>query len=44
MPQKVIITAGASEIADTACFLASDAARHITAQEMAVDGNCEWEQ
>ena len=33
-----------SEIADTACFLASDAARHITAQEIAVDGNCEWEQ
>ena len=33
-----------SEIAETACFLASDAARHITAQEVAVDGNCEWEQ
>ena len=33
-----------SEIAETACFLASDAARHITAQEIGVDGNCEWEQ
>ena len=33
-----------SEIADTAYFLASGAARHITAQEIAVDGNIEWEQ
>lgn len=33
-----------SEIADTAFFLASDQARHITGQEIAVDGNCEWEQ
>lgn len=33
-----------SEIADTAFFLASDAAKHITAQEIAVDGNIEWEQ
>jgi len=33
-----------SEIADTAHFLASHQARHITNQEIAVDGNCEWEQ
>lgn len=33
-----------SEVAQVACFLASDQARHITAQEIAVDGNCEWEQ
>lgn len=33
-----------SEIGDMAIFLASDAACHITAQEIAVDGNCEWEQ
>lgn len=33
-----------AEIADTAFFLASDAARHITAQEISVDGNIEWEQ
>lgn len=33
-----------SEIADTAHFLASPAAMHITAQEIAVDGNVEWEQ
>jgi len=32
-----------SEIADAAFFLSSDAARHITAQEFAVDGNSEWE-
>ena len=32
-----------AEIAETACFLASEAARHITAQEIAVDGNVEWE-
>lgn len=31
------------EIANTAYFLCSDAARHITAQEIAVDGNVEWE-
>ena len=33
-----------AEIADTAYFMASPAARHITAQEIAVDGNIEWEQ
>lgn len=33
-----------SEIADAAFFLASDAAKHITAQEISVDGNIEWEQ
>ena len=33
-----------SEIADTAVFLASDQGLHITGQELAVDGNCEWEQ
>lgn len=33
-----------SEIGDTAVFLASDQAKHITAQEIAVDGNAEWEQ
>ena len=33
-----------SEIADAALFLASDAGRHVTAQEIAIDGNCEWEQ
>ena len=33
-----------SEIADMAYFLSSHAARHITAQEIAVDGNIEWEQ
>mgnify|MGYP001053378431 CR=1 FL=1 len=33
-----------SEVADTAFFLASHAARHITGQEIGVDGNCEWEQ
>jgi len=33
----------AAEIADTACFLSSEAARRITAQEIAVDGNVEWE-
>ena len=33
-----------AEIADTAHYLSSDAARHITGQEISVDGNCEWEQ
>ncbi len=33
-----------TEIADAALFLASDGAKHITAQEIAVDGNFEWEQ
>ena len=33
-----------SEIAETAYFLASPAASRITAQEIAVDGNIEWEQ
>jgi len=33
-----------SDIAETAHFLASPAARTITAQEIAVDGNIEWEQ
>ncbi len=33
-----------SEIADAAFFLASDSAKHITAQELAVDGNSEWEE
>lgn len=33
-----------SEIADMVFFLTSEAARHITGQEIAVDGNCEWEQ
>lgn len=31
------------EIAEMAWFLASDAARHITAQIIGVDGNAEWE-
>ena len=33
-----------SEIGDMAVFLASDLAAHITAQEIAVDGNSEWEE
>ena len=33
-----------SEVAEVAGFLASHAGRHITAQEIGVDGNCEWEQ
>ncbi len=33
-----------SEIADTAFFLASSEAKHISAQEISVDGNFEWEQ
>lgn len=32
------------EIADMAFFLSSDQSRHITGQEIAVDGNFEWEQ
>ena len=33
-----------SDVANTVCFLASSQAAHITAQEIAVDGNIEWEQ
>jgi len=33
----------ATEIGDMAVFLASDAARHVTAQQISVDGNMEWE-
>ena len=33
-----------AEIGDMAVFIASEKAKHITAQEIAVDGNCEWEQ
>jgi len=33
-----------SEIADTCAFLASDQARHISGQEIAVCGNVEWEE
>jgi NAD(P)-dependent dehydrogenase (short-subunit alcohol dehydrogenase family) len=33
-----------SEIADTCAFLASDAARHVSGQELAVCGNVEWEE
>lgn len=33
-----------SEIADAALFLASAAAKHISAQEISVDGNFEWEK
>lgn len=33
-----------SEIAEAVYFLCSDAAKHITAQELAVDGNSEWEE
>ncbi len=33
-----------SEIADACAFLASDQAKHITGQELAVCGNAEWEE
>ena len=33
-----------SEIADACAFLASDEARHISGQELAVCGNAEWEE
>jgi NAD(P)-dependent dehydrogenase (short-subunit alcohol dehydrogenase family) len=33
-----------SEIADVCAFLASDQARHISGQEIAVCGNAEWEE
>lgn len=33
-----------SEVADACAFLASDAARHISGQELAVCGNVEWEE
>jgi NAD(P)-dependent dehydrogenase (short-subunit alcohol dehydrogenase family) len=33
-----------SEIADACAFLASDAARHVSGQELAVCGNAEWEE
>jgi NAD(P)-dependent dehydrogenase (short-subunit alcohol dehydrogenase family) len=32
------------EIAEVAWFLASDAAKHLSGQEICVDGNIEWEQ
>ena len=32
-----------AEVGDLAVFLASDAGRHITAQEIGMDGNVEWE-
>lgn len=32
-----------NEIADMAVFLASDRAAHVTAQEISVDGNLEWD-
>jgi NAD(P)-dependent dehydrogenase (short-subunit alcohol dehydrogenase family) len=33
-----------TEIGDTAVFLASEGARHITGQEISVDGLVEWEE
>ncbi len=33
-----------SEVADACAFLASDAARHVSGQELAVCGNAEWEE
>jgi len=33
-----------SEVADACAFLASDAARHISGQELGVCGNVEWEE
>jgi NAD(P)-dependent dehydrogenase (short-subunit alcohol dehydrogenase family) len=33
-----------SEIADACAFLASDQARHISGQELAICGNAEWEE
>ena len=33
-----------AEVADLALFLASDRARHISGQFIAVDGNMEWEE
>lgn len=33
-----------SEVADACAFLASDSARHISGQELAVCGNVEWEE
>lgn len=33
-----------AEVADACAFLASDAARHISGQELAVCGNVEWEE
>ena len=37
-------TVAPSEIGDTACFLASDAARHVSGQFIGVCGNLEWEE
>ena len=33
-----------TEIGDMACFLASDAARHVSGQFIGVCGNIEWEE
>jgi len=33
-----------AEVADMACFLASDQAMHVTGQCIGVDGNAEWEE
>ncbi|MGE0443056.1 MAG: SDR family oxidoreductase [Gemmatimonadales bacterium] len=35
---------GMEEIAGVCAFLASDEARHVSGQEIAVDGNVEWEE